>query len=186
MTTPLKYFAVATIGALIAVTWFAFAITARANPSFFVRQQTASATSTVTYITPGAATTTLTYDTGNGAAQGADSAALMVQFNASGTLSVLQADIQYSQDGTDWYATSFAWNPNTTVATSSPSIGTVQQFNFGYASSTINRGANTTATTTRIVVIPTPTRYVRAVFTLAPGSPNGVFWAEFIGKRQNP
>lgn len=190
MTTPLKYFTVASIGGLLVLAWFAFAITAHANPSFFIRQQSASATTTVTYITAGTATTTLTYDTGNSAAGSADGATLLVQFNGSSTLSLLNANIEYSQDSIDWYIAPVGQDFQA-YATTTVAGGAIQTIQYPYASTTpllTGAVANGTATTSsmRIVNLKTPTRYIRAVFTIPVGALNGAFWAEFIGKRQNP
>lgn len=178
------------VGGCIALAGFLFYYTTvSANPSNFLRLQSASATSSISYLTPGTATTTLTFDSGAGASQGADTAVLLEQFVGSSTTAVLNTDIQYSQDGIDWYASGFAGNVETISATSSPSIGIVMQFTFPFASSTINRSVVTnanSATSTRAIRIPMPTRYVRAVFTVPAGSTNGAVWAEFVAKRQNP
>lgn len=191
MTTTLKYFAVGTSCALFALCWFGFFLSvAHANPSFFIRTQSASATTTVVAITPGIATTTLTYDTGNNAAGSADSAALLVQFNGSSTLSLLNANIEYSQDNIDWYIAPVGQDFQA-YATTTVAGGAIQTIQYPYASTTAAFSVGTpngTATTSsmRIVNLKTPTRYIRAVFTMPAGSLNGMFWAEFIGKRQNP
>lgn len=181
--------------ALLLIAAFSFFAVAKANPSFFIRGNSLGtpvcsqfiATTSVSYMTAGTATSTVTLDGGCGSAQGADSAALMVQFAGSSTAAVLNADIEYSQDNVDWYATGYAGASDAVSASTSPSITSAQQYIFNFASSTINRSITTnanSATSTRIVRIAMPTRYVRAVFSLPVGSTNGAVWAEFVGKRQ--
>lgn len=174
--------------ALMLVSAFSLFYVAKANPSFFMRAQTGTPDLTASaaggaYQVPGTATTTLVLDTGAGTAGSTDSAVLLVQYAASSTNGILNIDIQYSQDGTTYYA-------DTPNATSSPTqtLANVQVVTFPFASSTINRGNPTNAngaTSTRKVIVPTPTRYVRAVFYSSVGTnANGTFWAEFVAKRQ--
>lgn len=175
--------------ALVAIAAFASFYVVKANPSFFIRSQLSTATTTQTYfIRGGLATTTLTLDTGVGAAQGADNADLLLQYISTTSQPTLNVDIQYSQDGVDWYETSMGWNAFY-YATSTPALGNVNTLQFLYASSTASRGvsagtASTAATSTRTIMIPTPTRYVRAVFYESAGGGAASFWAEFIAKRQ--
>lgn len=187
MTYKIKYIGIGSIVALLCLATFGVFYTVKANPSFFVRGQSSttdltSATTGSAFMTAGTGTTTLSLDLGLGSNQGADSAVLNIQFAGSSTSATLNADIQYSQDNTIWYASSPA-------ATSSPtqSISSVQTISLPFASSTISRAAVSnanSATTTRSIVVPTPTRYVRALFYLPSGSTNGTVWAEFVAKRQ--
>lgn len=154
---------------------------------------TSSSTSTLNYMTPGTATTTLACPLGE---FGADSAVLNMTFvGSSSPLSVFNIDIQYSQGGNgadctlnpspcDWSPVAFSTLDYPYLATSSPSLSTVQQFTFPFASSTISRGAVTnlnSATTTRLIVIPTPTRYVRAIFSIT--GANGAVQAQFLPRK---
>lgn len=115
---------------------------------------------------------------------------LLEQFSGSSTNSVLNTDVQYSQDGIDWYATSLAWTTDVTgnSATTSPALGNVEKYSFAFASSTINEAAadSNFAKSDRVVMLPTPTRFIRAVFTLPTTSTNGAVWAEFVAKQQAP
>ncbi len=84
--------------------------TAFANPSGFANAtSTAVATTTLKYMTPGTGTsTTPVYDAyaqtfAGGSTSKADAAGLLVQFTASSSVSVLSANVEYSQDGIDWY-----------------------------------------------------------------------------------
>ena len=194
MNISAKYFSIgATIAAALtivvgAVLFGFIPSSAFANPLSFSRTQTATATTSPVYMTAGTATTTLTHDFGTGNNFSGDSASLLVQLAGSSTATVLNIDVEYSQDGADWYATSIGWNADVGVSTTSPALGPLQQIAFQFASSTINRSVVTnanSATSTRIVKIPTPTRFVRAILTLATGSTRGAVWAEFIGKKQN-
>ena len=68
-----------------------------ANPSFFLRSVSSSVgTSTITYMTPGLATTTEVFDTGASGAGSVDSAVLAIQFTASSTASTLAWRYEYS------------------------------------------------------------------------------------------
>lgn len=162
--------------------------TAKANPSVFINTATATATTSPAYLTAGTATTTLTFDLGSGNSKAADSAELLMMLAGSSTATTLNIDIQYSQNGQDWYATSNGWNADL-VSTSTPNISMVTQYTFPFASSTINRSVVTnanSATSTRAVDVPTPTRYVRAVFTLPVGSAGAALYASFTAKQQTP
>lgn len=152
-----------TIGASLVVLFGATA--AHANALIFPKTvQTATATSTTSFLTPGAGTTTLTYDSyQNGPNRKADSATLLVQLQASSTSSVLGIKIQYSQDGIDWYG------DNLQVATSSTNIATDNSYSWTAAS---------TASLNKAIVFPVPTRFSRAVFTDT--GANASIWAQVV------
>lgn len=188
----LKYF----IPSFVLLGMLAFVFTAHANPSFFYRSISASvATTTVTYMTPGTATSTEILDTGAGAAGSVDSGVLAVQFTGSSTLSYLNVAFEYTQGGNgldcynapnscDWYGSSL-YAQSTSTATGQAVAA--QNFNLQFASSSVQGAVGgITGRNLRLIEVKTPTRYVRAVFTLPPGSLNGALWKEFITKRQNP
>lgn len=161
-----------------------------ANPSFFAPQaMTSTATSSPAFMTPGAATTTLVYDSYNlnGTNQpivndptSAQSATLAIQFSASSTASVLNIGVERSQDGIDWYQD----NLNSLATTSgSDSINVPSTFSWTYASSTIGGLPNTGNRIGKLINIPTPTRYTRIIFSLT--GTNGAVWAEFIPQKEN-
>lgn len=174
------------IAAYVGVTAFAImavlgigAITtkvANANPSFTApTAQTAAATSTLAYMTPGTATTTLVYDAyasstaSGGLALKADNVALGIQFTASSSSSVLATAIEYSEDGIDWYrdfvfGTVGTATTSTVVALTSPVSLTMS------------------GTSKSLVLIPTPTRYTRFTFSLT--GANGGVWAQAIPTKQ--
>lgn len=187
MTIKIKR--IAAVGVLILVVYFAAASFASANPSFFFRKAVGDSFATTTgqvFIRAGVATTTLVLD--SGVAGSFDSASLLIQYSATNSATTLNTDIQYSQDCVDYYASNLGMTP-TYQATSSDNIGPVQTITFPFASSTIDRAAFTTnggvATSTRIVLLSTPTRCTRAVFYVPAGAGPGSFWAEFVTKKQN-
>lgn len=149
-----------------------FATTVRANPSDLNTTSTSAATTSPTYIIPGTATSTLTYDSYNdgiGDPNASESAVLLLQTAASSTSSVFTVALQYSQNGIDWY------QDNLMATTTSTNIGTAQTYTFTAAG---------TATTGRAITVPTPTRYVRAVTSVA--GANAAVWGQIVAKKQQP
>lgn len=173
--------------AVCVITLGLFFSVVKANPSLFTTNQTNSATTTVTYLTAGTATTTLTYDANllYGDSFASNGASLLIQFAGSSSASTLNADIQYSQDGIDWYGLSGGTDVDNGIGSTSPSIGNATVVTLTFASSTIDKSAGITATTSRIVNLDMPTRYVRAIFSLPAGSPRGAVWAQFVAQKQN-
>lgn len=147
-----------------------------------------SATSSPNFISTGVSTSTLNCDMYDAGQQTlSDMASIKVQLAASSTSSVLNMDVQFSQDGLDWYAVSQLGMSEVNTSTSTPDISPVQQFKFTFASSTINRAvvsnANS-ATSSRIFLTETPTRYMRIIFTAPVGSAASAYWAEIRGQKQ--
>jgi hypothetical protein len=147
-----------------------FSLTAKANALFFLPTvQTATATTTAAFIGVGTGTTTLSFDAyANGATRAANYATLFTQFAASSTSSLLTITPQYSQDGVDWYSDS------TLIATSS--VTAIQTAN------TYTWLAATTATSSRAIVIKTPTRYTRVQYSLTGAA--GAVWAQIVPARE--
>ncbi len=175
------------------------------NPlSFLAPLATNTATTSPTYMTAGTATTTICYDsfsaTGSctavatgatGRPLSSDRVALLVQMVASSTLTPLiqlRVNTEYSQDGIDWYQDGGTAQNNFATTTKPFDISQVPQYNLNFASSTAGLGAVpagvTTATTTRIIVLTTPTRFVRAIFTVPIGSGASNVWAQLVPSRQ--
>lgn len=184
MTHKARYIGIGAVMVLMLVTAFALVYTAKANPNFFLQSNAGTATTTVTFMTPGTATTTTAaFDTGAGGAQGSDSAALVECMQASSTGTTLNTTIEYSQDAITWYE-------NNLVSTSTP-LATIQSpnsFTWAFASTTVGGGGiGNNNSACKIVPVLTPTKYVRAVFTLPAASKNAaVYGGNFIAKRQNP
>lgn len=196
MTYNLKHVAAATIMvALVIVSFVVLSTPTHANPSQ-IEQSNYTATTTVSYMTGGTATTTYYYDTQTYGTGAADNAVLGIQFSASSTNSKLNLNLEYANNTPgvdctvspalcDWYA-----NNLSDLATTTPGVNlvTVQTYVWQFASSTIGLG-NAIATNQRdlkFISVKTPARYIRAVFTLSVGQTNGNggVWASFIGKRE--
>lgn len=189
------------IAIMVLVTVFAIIIQsekAEANPSSFPGiTQTAPATTTLSFLTAGTATTSLVYDSyGVGQPTRADEAMLLVWLNATNTSTTLDITLQYSQgsgDGSncvttptkcDWFYSATAGDFATTTLVAN--ISTVGSYRWTFASTSPVLGISTgVASTTRAIYVKTPTRYVRAVFTLPTGSSNAGVWAQFVPTKQN-
>lgn len=167
---------------------------AYANPFFVAsKAQSATATSTQTYLVSGMATSTVVYDsyeiygtnqTNQGNVTMANQVALVINGVASSTLSTVNINCEYSDN---WNGSNGDWYENDIIVASS-SVPTVitrpSQFTFTYASSTVG-GAGLSGTNTKfqkLVQCPVPTRFVRAVITNT-GS-NVSVWAQFIPTKQ--
>ncbi len=182
-----------------------------ANPSGFYQsfigttRSTAgnTATTTLTYMTPGTATTTVYWDSqlGGVSSFGSESAALLVAFTASSSVSTLQVNEEFSQGiaGVDCVATPNAcdWYEGTHTDINSYSTSTipsvidiaqVPQFTWKFASSTVGGQALAPLgnRATRLLSVQTPTRYARFVITLkVVANGNGAVWADLVAKKQN-
>jgi hypothetical protein len=158
-----------------------------ANPSYFaLSSSTSTATTTPAYMTPGTATSTLSFDSQVGIAQSVDSAILAIQFTGSSTESTLFTQLEYSQNGIDWFLDRQYAN-----GTSSQVFNLNQQNIYSFKVGTTTTGGlpgapSIATTTTAVINVRTPMRYVRAVFTLPQVTErfNGAVWAQFIGKRE--
>lgn len=164
--------------------------TARANPYVSATGiSTAPATTTVNYMTPGTATTTLTYDaflvgTQTISTTKASYAALLVQFaGSSSPNSVLRANVEYSDDAVDWYQDGGS-TFNFSTTTKPYDISQAAYFNYVFSSTTAGLAATPNATSTRAVILNTPLRYTRVVFSLPIGSQNGAVWARIVPTKE--
>lgn len=172
--------------ALLALGAF-FAFQAHANPSYFpVTVETNSATGTFAYLSPGAATTTLTFNAYANASSPtkADSATVVFQYTASGTAPILKARIERSQDGIDWYPVSV-----TTVLNATTSIMTTfSEYTFNLATSTSADflGSGTSQRVHESFTIETPTRFTRVKFYVPASGGNGGLWAQIIPTKERP
>lgn len=179
-----KSLAIATAFALVFATLFLVAPKAHANPLRYVAPaSTAEATTTVALMTPGTATTTTAvFDSfAAGANAYPDRAALLTQFTASSTNSILGIRLEYSQDNIDWYADNLNENATTSAVNS---INTASSFSWTFASTTPAAGAiGNTNRSSKVIFINVPTRYIRAVYTITGG--NGGVWGSIIPQRQS-
>lgn len=149
------------------------------------QRNASNASSTLTYLVPGLATSTLDCNISiatNGLAQTFDSAQLFIQDTASSTASVLAYWIEDSQDGVDYFPRVATTNLNatTTILTGSPQI-----FQVPFASSTATDYGNRKAGVGRYSIPVTfVSKYMRVIFFLQQGSTNAGVFAEIIGKYQ--
>lgn len=151
--------------------------------------QTATATTSPVYQTPGTATTTITFDSYS-AAGGAQIAAidlgvLLGQFTGSSTATTWNISEEVSQDGIDWYADNTFITTNAST-TQSYFINTPIGYKLPFASSTPD-GGNVPANNNlilRAIHLNFPTRFVRVFVSLSLGGTNGGFWGQIIPERQ--
>ena len=161
---------------------------AKAQPTYIgLTVQTATATTSVRYLTPGTGTTTLTYDayvpTTNSYTPAF--ATLLIQFAGSSTASTLGINIEYSQDGIDWYKSSTLspFSPGTT--TNAVNLGATNSYTWTFASSTVGGTgvtAATGATSTRAIMLSTPLRYVRSVVSIT--GAGGAVWQQIVPTKE--
>lgn len=159
---------------------------ASANPIRFPASTlSATATTTVTYIWPGRATTTsATLDAYTAPSPFANNyATLLVQMGASSTVSTLGINFEYSQNGNDWYEDAGMFSGGN--ATSTNYVLAVRQVQLKFASSTPAGLATAgNSTTTRAIKVETPVRYVRAIFTVLPGTAGANVYYEWVPARE--
>lgn len=146
------------------------------------------ASTSIAYMTPGTATSTLLYDTycvggtnqpNTGNTNTTNSLALLTQLTASSTSSVLNMAVEYSQDGVDWYQ-----DDNIFATTTNTNIQSPNSLTWPYAVSNVGGVPNTGNRLGKVVRIYTPTRYVRVVYTIT-GANAGV-WGELLPQKEVP
>lgn len=198
--------AIAVAAALIASAYTLTPRYAHASPLGFACAAygpTGIASTSVKYMTPGAATTTLVYDTycQNGSNQTdvgntsvANSLALLTQLSASSTNTTLNIAIEYSQDNVDWYQDNLLASTTSGFTLPFP-VTNPNSYTWLFASSTLNGVAQAnngpTASSTRIgkvMKIYAPTRYVRIVYTLgvASGATGAALWGQILPLKERP
>jgi hypothetical protein len=149
--------------------------------------QTATATSTPAYMTPGTATTTLVFNTltstsvatatpsNSSNTPKADFVDLLVQLQGSSTAADLHIGYEYSQDGLDWYQDFLPQGGySTTTQTQTPALDSISVL----AASTTYDGTGKTNFDNFVVSVPVPTKDVRIVLTLT--GANAAVWAQVI------
>ena len=147
---------------------------------FVTADATNAATTTLSFMTPGTATTTYNFDTNKDGDMGLDSAILNFQFSGSSTASQIRWRITTSSDGVDYYQYLEDVSAN---ATSSNMAS--QEYALSFASTTeLSAKLGNSTRMHRAMEIPTNDRYLRVEFYLPAGSLNGAVWAQIKGKRQ--
>lgn len=153
----------------------------RANPPFFHEKNAEVATTSLSYMTAGGATTTKSFDIFEGGySTGLNEATLQVIYVASSTSAQLGIRFEDSMDGVDWFP---RITPITELATTTNTVGNFNEFAWRFASST----AGSSNGATRIygsLTVPAPMRYIRAVLYPKIGSSPISIWAHFVGKHE--
>jgi hypothetical protein len=173
-----KYFIIPLVLTILIVVFALGTKTVSANLAYFLRVESATATSTLSYMTPGTATTTISID---GGASALDSALLTFQYTASGTAPVLKARVEYSSDKIDWYPQMTAIGQATTTLIATPFL----EYSFTLSTTTDNGGSGTSARVHGSLDIPTPTRYTRVKFYVPASGGNGALYTELTAKKQS-
>lgn len=153
---------------------------AQANPTYLPPHSacsTSSATSSVSSLSTSTPTVTLTCDAYALSSNLTDptamtNAVLAMQFRSPQTATVLTVTLQYSEDSVDWYDDNLGALATTTGPT------------FIAPAKTYSWLVGTTSTSSKMVDVRTPVRYVRALFTPAAGSATSTIWATFIPRKE--
>lgn len=191
---PSIFFA-AVFSAILCTAYLVYAVNVHANPSRIPMpvscstqgtSATSLATTSYTSMPAGTATTTATCDLtkiGYGT-ESADGAVLYIELTASSTNTALLTRLEYSNDGVDWYADTLLEERSIATTSTIFNLSTAITYPWTFASSTIGGGAPLPSNNRdrRVMSVPTPSRYVRAVFSTSGG--NGYVWATFGPKSQ--
>lgn len=187
----------------IFVSVFGFVNVVHANPSLVQRFRNilsgaseVVATSTPQFLIAGTATSTIYADFGQNESI-AESATLAIHFVASSTTSTLGWRLEYADETSgvncyssptacDWYSDNFQTYTN---ASTTLNINIPKTYSWNFSSSTDWCSSTTVLATNnrgcKMLSVPTPSRYTRAVFYLPAGSTRGSVWGSFIAKKQN-
>lgn len=200
----IKHKVVSIVSGLATIFAFFFAGIVYANPSAFVKGvATSTSTSTPTYFAI-TATTTLAFDAFQLAgtqpsSNKVDTATIGIQLTATSTATVLTwryefaidqagVDCSVTQTACDWYSDNLISSTNaTTTQNIDNSVPFTHTWKFSsstdYCSS--SQFVASSSRGCKLIVVPTPTRYIRVVFYLAPGSANGAIYAALVPTREN-
>lgn len=166
-----------------------------ASPEFFLLPNAETATTTVNYMTPGTATTTIYFNSyASGNTTGAKSATLNIQYTATNTASMLKWRYEFARNTSgvdctvrptacDWYSETvdLGGTASTTIE-----VRNFKEYSWLFASS--SQGAAGVATNNnralKTISVPTPMQYVRAIFYVPTGVSNGGVWASFVAKKE--
>lgn len=162
---------------------FSFVNAAHANPSQFPAPvSTAPATTTLAYMSPGNATTTLQLDSYSGGINYATNlATIAIQYTASSTAPTLKFRIEDSPDGVDWYPRS---NALVSLATTTVLSGNSAEYQFTFATSTDFGGSGTASRLHQSLTTNVPMRYMRVKFYVPAAGGNGGLWATIIPQKE--
>lgn len=184
--------------AIVILSLIGFAQKSHANPLGFFRTSSVDglATTSLAFQTAGTGTTTKYYDTGSGNNFSADKAVFALQQTGSSTGSILKTEFEFANPPTsgancttnpnacDWYKDSTTVDSGISTTSQAANITTSNSFTMTFASTSPGGAGGSSARMTRLITVPTYTRYIRAVITTPVGSTNNGVWGEFIGKKQ--
>lgn len=176
-----------------------FGAVVSANPSMFKTPvSSASASTTLVYMSPGAATSTSNVidSYANGDSTAVNQAIVLVQFNASNT-TAMKVRVESSLDNVDWYPVN---NPIVTspTATTTNLAAPFSEFVLSFSTSTFagDFGGSGNASTTvgnspnarihQSFTIDTPTRYTRVKFYIPVGGANGGLFYQIQPVKEKP
>lgn len=162
---------------------------AGANPSEFCRDSVSStfASTSVTYITAGRATTTLTFTNCNNKIYSTDSAVVLGIFQASTTAPQIKTRVEFSPNNIDWYPdNSSFYVPATAINIASTTVQTTpfHENLFVLSTTTDNGGTGLSNQVYFSLNVPTPTKFTRVIFYMPTGGGEGSLYAEAEGKAQ--
>jgi hypothetical protein len=147
---------------------------------------TSLSTTSISYMTPGTATSTATCNMQRAGAgiEVFDKSVVIAQMTASSTSSVITGGVEQSYDGIDWYPVSLR-----EIATSTASRFTILPsglFSWTFASSTNGGGATLVNGDTNTIMFEVPTflPFVRTWFANQIGATRAGIWATIIGKTE--
>jgi ABC-type phosphate transport system substrate-binding protein len=194
MKTSIKYTVITAIVLFAVMGVLPFKV-ARANTSVFTTRPIIGIATTTppfnSFLKYGVSTTTtVVLDSYAAGTQSAlDSASIAIQLMSSTTPPTLKWRYEYSQDAIDWYSEDVELNTN---ATTTIHVRDFKEHSWLFASSTAGTSGQLAGTTEfatssralKLVNVPTPTRYVRAVFYLASGSADARLFYQWIAKNQ--
>lgn len=182
----------------VGIILFGFVSSVGANPSAYATTvQTASATTTISLMTAGTATTTLVYDSYATRSTAADEVGLQVQFVASSTASILNINYEYTNGapgldclGTpsscDWYQDNTTLNVTATTSQAyQVKLPNSYSWTFASSSQALAAVATNNNRALKMFNVPVKARYVRAIFSLPVGSTNAGVWAQFVPAKEN-
>lgn len=163
--------------------------TVYANPSQIRDHMSAAATSTLSYMTGGTATTTNAFDTQNDGGFPADSATLAFQVTATSTgVDVPKITVRFedSDDGIDWYSRAVSVNDSypTTVASTTVMVAPEMSFLLSTSSANSYFGSGSLTRLHYNVPVGARMRYVRAVFYVPIGGGKMGIWSDIYVKKQ--
>lgn len=184
-----KNFSVTAIVVSIIVIALASVGIAKANPFYTgTKASSATATTTVSFLTPGTGTTTTPiYDSyevngtnqkNSGNVTLPDTVAVLLQGAASSTASTLTIACEFSDDGVDWYQNEI-FPASSTLAIAAP---VTSVFTYASSSAAVGGVALGADRFSKLITCPVPLRYVRTVITNT--GANASVWRSIVPTKQ--